>query len=163
MRQDDDGTHIRTARLTVPQAANALGISAEAVRARIKRGTLKVERDGDGTVFVLLDTDRMRQDGDGTLDGTGVRALLEAKDETIAALRDQLARAEERDRENRRLLAAALERIPAIEAPASDASQSSEPRESAVSNFETESKGAVPQDAADGEIKPSFWRRIFGG
>ena len=44
-------------------------------------------------------------------------ALLEAKDETIAALREQLEQANERDRENRRIIAALTSRIPAIEAP----------------------------------------------
>ena len=41
-------------RTTVAQAAEILGISAEAVRGRIRRGTLLVERQG-GTVYVLLD------------------------------------------------------------------------------------------------------------
>jgi hypothetical protein len=45
---------------TVAEAAALLGISAEAVRGRIRRGTLPVEREG-GTVYVLLNrpvTDR---------------------------------------------------------------------------------------------------------
>jgi hypothetical protein len=42
-------------RTTVVEAAEILGISAEAVRGRIRRGTLLVERQG-GTVYVLLDT-----------------------------------------------------------------------------------------------------------
>ena len=41
-------------RTTVAEAAEVLGISAEAVRGRIRRGTLPVEREG-GTVYVLLD------------------------------------------------------------------------------------------------------------
>jgi hypothetical protein len=52
-------------------------------------------------------------------------ALLSAKDETIAALREQLAQANERDRENRRIIAALTSRIPAIEAP--EAPQGPEP------------------------------------
>src|SRR5215212_11236334 len=40
-------------RATVPEAAELLGITAEAVRMRIKRGTLRAERQG-GRVFVLL-------------------------------------------------------------------------------------------------------------
>src|ERR671910_120104 len=40
-------------RTTVSEAASILGISAEAVRGRIRRGTLPVERDG-GTVYVLI-------------------------------------------------------------------------------------------------------------
>jgi len=41
-------------RTTVAEAAELLGISAEAVRGRIRRGTLPVEREG-GTVYVLLE------------------------------------------------------------------------------------------------------------
>ena len=41
-------------RTTVSEAASILGISAEAVRGRIRRGTLPVEREG-GAVYVLLE------------------------------------------------------------------------------------------------------------
>ena len=41
-------------RTTVAEAARLLGISAEAVRGRIRRGTLPVERE-EGTVYVLLE------------------------------------------------------------------------------------------------------------
>jgi hypothetical protein len=40
-------------RMTVPEAADALGILQDAVRSRIKRGTLATVRDG-GRVFVAL-------------------------------------------------------------------------------------------------------------
>jgi regulator of protease activity HflC (stomatin/prohibitin superfamily) len=46
-------------RLSVAEAAEALGISGDAVRSRIKRGTLPTVREG-GRVFVVLDaTDRL--------------------------------------------------------------------------------------------------------
>ncbi len=51
-------------RVTVKEAADLLGISPEAVRARIKRGTLYKEKGSDGTVYVWLG-------GHGTDDGTG--------------------------------------------------------------------------------------------
>ena len=50
-------------RLTVPEAAQALGISPEAVRNRLSRGTLKSVKES-GTVYVLLETDRPRHTGD---------------------------------------------------------------------------------------------------
>ncbi|MCA1740457.1 MAG: helix-turn-helix domain-containing protein, partial [Actinobacteria bacterium] len=52
-------------RLTVSQAAEELGISAEAVRSRVKRGALHSTKDG-GTVYVLLHD---RQDDDQTRPG----------------------------------------------------------------------------------------------
>ena len=45
-------------RVTVADAALLLGISEDAVRSRLRRGTLRRETGGDGTVFVVLGTDR---------------------------------------------------------------------------------------------------------
>src|SRR5438045_754354 len=57
-RNDDAQTHDQTThervRMTVPEAATHLGISAEAVRARIHRGTLQHTKE-EGSVYVLLD------------------------------------------------------------------------------------------------------------
>jgi len=157
-------------RVTVPEAAQILQTTPDAVRSRLRRGKLRKDVADDGTVLVVLnaafvDGHNGQADGqDRQTDSQTTEALVGSLQEQIEFLRQQLQQEREANRENRRLLAAALERIPAaIEAPASDASQSSKPRESAVSDFETEAKGAVPQDAADGEIKPSFWRRLFGG
>ena len=81
-----------------------LGISEGAVRMRIKRGTLDSTRVHD-RLYVLLDaephTDPTRSD----------------TDRLISTLEEQLALEREAHAEARRLLAAALERIPAIEPP----------------------------------------------
>jgi hypothetical protein len=117
-----------TQRLTVAQAAAALGITEGAVRSRIKRGTLPTTREG-GTVFVLL--------GGGTSQAnqtpnTSVPAdqseLVEALRDQVRYLREQLdaereARTEERRRHDT-LIAQLTSRIPAIEPP-----ESPEPRE----------------------------------
>jgi hypothetical protein len=55
MGEDQSQTGRR--RLTVAEASEVLGVTVEAVRGRIKRGTLEHERDS-GTVYVLLDADR---------------------------------------------------------------------------------------------------------
>jgi hypothetical protein len=47
-------------------------------------------------------------------------SLEEKQQETIAALREQLAQANEWDRENRRIITALTQRIPAIEPPPAD-------------------------------------------
>ena len=114
-------------RVTVAQAAEILGVTVEAIRGRIKRGTLDHERHS-GTVYVLLDADqstnRTRPDTDQTTDRlqSDTTALISAKDETITALRDQLEAERQAHAEARRLLMAALERIP----PQLEASESSE-------------------------------------
>src|SRR5215211_7887288 len=61
-------------RLTVSQAADALGITVEAVRSRLKRGTLKREKGDDGTTYVIVDSEA-RPGGDRTQPG-GDRAPL---------------------------------------------------------------------------------------
>jgi hypothetical protein len=106
-------------RLTVAQAAASLGITEGAVRSRIKRGTLPTTKEG-GTVYVLLGGSTSKANQTPTTGApTGQPELLEALRDQIRDLRDQLEQANERDRENRRIIAALTSRLPAIEAPAS--------------------------------------------
>ena len=73
-------------KLTVPKAAQALGISPEAVRNRLSRGTLDSVKE-DGTVYVLLNADRPRYINDTPNDiPRESDALISAKDETIRVL-----------------------------------------------------------------------------
>ncbi len=159
MRRDGDGTGDGTARLTVRDAADVMGISAEAVRKRIKRGTVPTERDPDGTVRVLLDGDGTRPDDRPDADGSRPdeqAALVAAKDQTISLLREQLEAERTANRENRRLLAAALERIPALEAPP----DGHETATAEPDRVETHPATDGAQDAAE---RRSWWRRVFGG
>jgi len=158
-----DGT---TVRMTVAQAAQALGISAEAVRQRVRRGTLPTEKSEDGSVFVLMDAERTRTDRtdtDGTSDGTTNKAFSEAHldyalDE-IKFLREELFIRNEELRRKDHIIAALAERIPELEAP----SLGSEPRESTVS-AEGERGGTqqAPTEDQGQEKRPSWWRRLFG-
>jgi hypothetical protein len=79
--------------------------------------------------------------------------LISAKDETIYILTQQLEAERQAHAEARRLLAAALERIPALEAP-HEPESSSEPSADAAAPPEAEepSRDARP-----------WWRRVFGG
>ena len=65
-------------RLTVQDAAAELGITVEAVRSRLKRGTLKREKGEDGTAYVLVEDrpggDRTQPGGDRASDGADARA-----------------------------------------------------------------------------------------
>ena len=151
-------------RVTVAQAAEILGVTVEAIRGRIKRGTLEHERHS-GTVYVLLDADqstnRTRPDIDQTTDRlqSDATALISAKDETIAALRDQLEAERQAHAEARRLLMAALERIPPqLEAP-------SEARESPETVEEERERGESPRSAVESQevVQRPWWKRIFTG
>jgi hypothetical protein len=134
-------------RVSVYEAAEGLGLTVDAIRKRISRGTIPHERAEDGRVWVLLDTDQPQSD---------VTALISAKDETIAALREQLEEANERDRENRRIIAALTSRIPAIEAP-------SETPESPETVDKQQGRGephSATGGAQEGVHRP-WWRRMF--
>ena len=115
-------------RLAVPEAAQALGISPEAVRNRLSRGTLKSEKE-NGSVYVLLqtsnmprstadtpnDTSRCTNGGSGDISGEAA-SLVSAKDETIRVLSEQLEAEREANRENRRIIAGLVQRVPELEA-----------------------------------------------
>src|SRR5215212_2916998 len=102
-------------RTTVAEAAEILGISAEAVRGRIRRGTLPVKRES-GTVYVLLDYTSESRTTAGQPRTTGDQPD-DRTDLLIAELQDRVRSLEEANRENRRIIAALTSRIPAIEAP----------------------------------------------
>src|SRR5215208_7730963 len=102
-------------RTTVSEAAAILGISAEAVRGRIRRGTIPVEREG-GTVYVLIEGTERNRTTDDQSRTTGEQPS-DRTDLLIAELQDRVRSLEEANRENRRIIAALTSRIPAIEAP----------------------------------------------
>ena len=173
--KDGDSTVDRTLRLTVPEAAGVMGISAEAVRQRIKRGTLPTEKDAGGTVFVLLSEDLVRdrsrpvddstrKDSDITADSTHDRkrqdadstTLIESLQEQVEYLKETVAKRDEEIRRRDHLLAAALERIPAIEeAP-------SEPRGSSVPASEEPHNAPADQQEPSERRERSWWRAFFG-
>ena len=100
-------TERNVGRYTVDQAADMLGISSGAVRSRLSRGTLQSVREG-GTVYVLLpagmprDADRNANDMSDDMPST----LFDQMRERIESLERQLEQANDRDRENRRIIAA---------------------------------------------------------
>ena len=146
-------------RFTVPEAAEALGISPEAVRARIHRGTLQKEKAPDGTVYVRLNDDQSRSNVDDTPDRSTAEELLK---EQVAYLRDQLdqeraARTEERRRHDT-LLAQLMTRIPELEAP----QEQRDGREAAVEYPDVAEAPAGNGGPQAGSDRPSWWRRFFG-
>jgi hypothetical protein len=150
-----------TERLSLQDAARELGITPDALRQRIRRGQYRSEK-SEGRVYVYLDTDRTETEHDVHPEPESASsALIYAKDETITLLREQLGAERAAHAEARRLLAAALERIPPqIEAP-------SETRES-PETATVEPERAEPRLTTEGTQEPrqerrSWWRRMFGG
>src|SRR5215203_2770635 len=118
-------------RVDVQEAAGLLGTSVDAVRKRIRRGTLRSERE-DGRVYVWVDDGQdshappYREVAHGVQDG--VRSVVvEAKDAHIAALEERIGslekqldvRAEELRRKDH-IVAALTARVPEL-GPAQDA------------------------------------------
>jgi hypothetical protein len=142
-------------RLTVSEAAGVLGLTESAVRGRINRGTLEAEREG-GTVYVRLSdeqsADTHQRTGDYPGESSALTSALEAR---IESLERQLTAERSSSAELRRLLAAALERIPPqLEPP-------SEPPESPETAMEGEE--VVEHRPAAEEPRRGFWSRLFGG
>jgi hypothetical protein len=144
----------------VAEAADALGITVDAVRSRVKRGTIDHERKG-GRVYVLLGTDESRPGHDQYTDQVTDKGARESEDRTaelIATLREQLQAERQAHAEARRIIAGLVERIPAIEAP-QEASEAS-------GTVEEEPDRAEPHpatgDAQEGVQRP-WWRKVFGG
>ena len=140
----------------MPEAAQVLGISPEAVRNRLSRGTLRSEK-VEGRVHVLLArTDRSQPIGDVSTD---------IPTDIVEELRDRiryLERQVEEERDARRradtLLARMMDRLPELEAPP-------EPRES-PETAEEQPERTEPRSEAPGaqeDVERPWWRRLLGG
>jgi hypothetical protein len=161
-------------RLDVKQAAEVLGISSEGVRKRIKRGTLESEKAQDGKVFVWLDRSNgsdagLHANGDpgrteyGQGADTRSDALQSSLRDQVSYLRNQLDLEREANRENRRLLAAALERIPEIEPPRPANSKATpDPRDVPETASEDTGGDEGPPEPQEPTQRRSWLHRFFG-
>jgi hypothetical protein len=134
----------------------------DAVRGRIRRGKLEAEHEA-GAVYVWIDApdEGARRGPSATsqrLSGDQSERIEDLR-EQVAYLRDQLEQANERDRENRRIIAALTSRIPALEAPqeaTGGAETAEEARERAEPHPDT-------PGAQEGAQRRPWWERWFGG
>ena len=171
-RTDRPGPSPTVHMVTVPEAAEILGITTDAVRSRMRRGKLRREEGEYGTVYVLLGAKDAHdsQDGHPTAEdghGTGTPAggnsretvedgpLVGGLRERVRSLETQLDHERQANRENRRLLAAALERIPAIEA--------GDEQESPVTATEGTDRGKAPPEQQEPAQHRSWLHRFFFG
>jgi len=148
--------------LTVADAASALGITQDAVRKRIRRGTIQSEKDESGRIYVYVPASETvhKTDQDTSQPPSDSTALISAKDETIAALRDQLEAERQAHAEARRLLMAALERIPPqLEAP----QEATGGAERGAEEPERAGPHSATGGAQEGAQQRPWWRRVFGG
>jgi hypothetical protein len=160
-RQDPTGPP-PAERVSVPQAADHLGTTVDAIRKRVQRGTIPHEKDAAGRVWILLDTGRPRQDT--IQDTTGQRQdgesgpLISEMRGRIEDLRVQLEAERRAHAEARRIIAGLVERIPAIEAPPETA-------EATETADEQQGRGQIHPDAPGAQegVRRPWWRRVLGG
>jgi hypothetical protein len=143
-------------RVHLSEAAEIMGVSKDAVRMRVKRGTLRSEKGEDGRVYVWVNVTPHADPN-----GVHPQGEVDSHRELIEELRDRVRSLEDSNRENRRIIAALTQRIPEIEAPA-PSSASRSPGESPEEGSRTsDTPGPAEGLRSDPERVP-WWRRIFG-
>ncbi len=168
-RQDAAGhpSSAATERVSVPQAADHLGTTVDAIRKRVQRGTIPYEKDADGRVWILLDTGRLRHDvGQDTVrPPSDTDALISEMRGRIEDLQTQLEAERQAHSEARTLLLRALERIPPAIEPPESPTPTAEPSEGAEPRSATGGvQGATERPfTEEGPAEHrSWWRRFFG-
>ncbi len=160
-------------RISVAEAAEALGVTRDAIHKRIKRSSIEYEKGEDGRFYVYVNTSTpgLDESVDKSKDESKVEVLerlIEGQQERIEFLERELERrGDETTRlhqivggltqANARLAA----RVPELGAPASPEARETrggpDPTEDAI----PASGGA--QAATETPERRSWWRRVFGG
>ena len=178
-------------RLTIQEAAQELGTTVDALRSRVRRGTVASEKGEDGRVFVWLGTDQPTDQAPPSQDEPKAQAeaseLVEELRRQNEYLREQLdqereARTEERRRHDT-LMARLMDRIPELDPgapPAERPEPPGEPQGASQTGHEGAGRVDIPQDQTrpgEGESGPlwhsteaapedpprrPWWRRWFG-
>ncbi len=138
----------RLERVTIPEAAERLGITQAAVRQRIRRGSISWEKGEDRRTYVYISPDVTARH---TVDDTSRDELIEELRDRVRSLEEQLAR---RDA----IMLSLTEGLRQLEAPR----EARESPESATRASDT----AEPRSTTEGQQEPtsrrSWWRRWFG-
>ncbi len=144
---EDHGDGRDRQRLTALEAATVLGVTVDAVRGRVRRGTIDHERDETGKVYVWVDAteaDRRRPSPD--------------QSELVEVLKAQLEAEREANREHRLIIAGLIQRVPSLEPPRD------EPHGHETDAATTEGTDTLTDrvQAETGVQRRSWWRRFFG-
>jgi excisionase family DNA binding protein len=111
-------------RVTVQEAAQRLGISQDAVRQRVRRGSMRHDKDDKGRVYVYLNPTNTRptivhDTSRDTVHDASPNELLKELRERIHFLETELGDRKEESRRKDHIIAALTQRIPELE-PASE-------------------------------------------
>ena len=140
------------------QAANRLGITQDAVRKRIARGTIRHGKDHEGRIFIHLDTfeSESKTDRDNGQDREPKTVSDANQDKYTRSLEDQIDFLRRELERKDTIIMSLTQRIPELEA-------SPEPREAHVTASEgTAMSTAAPQEQQEPSQRRSWWREFFG-
>ncbi len=140
-------------RVTVPEAAELLGITQSAIRKRVQRGTIPWDKDGEGRIYVYVDpSETSHETGE---DKSRDMSSGRSRDELLEAYRDQVEFLRRELERKDTIIMSLTQRIPELEAP-------SEAREARETGSEASGKGDVPPAAQEPKSRP-WWRKLFEG
>ena len=134
-------------RTTIAEAAKKLDVTQEAIRQRIRRGTIEHEKGEDGKTYVYLTDEETSSQ---PLTNGVVNDYINALKYQIESLEQDKEEWKEEARRKDHIIMALTQRIPELEAAETKP-------EAPVTNSTETGKGDVPSEAQ----KPSWWRRIF--
>jgi len=144
-------------RITVAEAAERLGVTQDAIRKRIARGTISHGRDEDGRIVVYLDTferpsktvqDDAREAPSKTVQDEGQDKYTRSLEDQIEFLRRELERKDT-------IIMSLTQRIPELEL-SPEAPHAPETASKDVSG------GEAPPEPQEPVQRRSWWRRFFG-
>lgn len=156
-------------RLSVAEAAEALGVTRDAIHKRITRGTIEHEKGEDGRFYVFVDTSTERLDlsTDTSVDKSKVEALerlIDSQHDRIAFLERELDRRGDETIRLQQIVAGLTQanaqlaaRVPELEAP-QEATEDAE-------TVEETPEGVEPRPATGGAqegARRPWWRRVLG-
>ena len=142
-------------RHTVKEAADVLGITVDAVRGRIRRGTLDNVK-LDGVVYVLLDTtNREQQSNESATESAAASRQTADESGLVGDLRGQVDWLRREVERKDTIIMQMAQRIPELEAPP-------EPRDAnETASKDVSGSDQVPPSNTE-EPRASWWKRFFG-
>ena len=147
------GTTIKR-RVDVKQAAEALGISSEGVRQRIRRGSIASEKDTGGRVYVFIDEEATN----GTPYEPSTDDVVSRLENEVKFLRKELATRDAEIQRRDAVLLSLSEGLKVLNPPP----VSPEVRDSSVTPSEEPYSTHAPPTPDRPVERPSWWRRFFG-
>jgi hypothetical protein len=153
--------------VTVVEAASILGVTPDAVRSRLRRGTLRKETGEDGTVYVRLDGDGRADRATGQTTDRATVAYIDALRSENELLRRELDAWQEESRRKDHIIMNMSEAMKALAPPEQETPRPQEPRDAPEpSPGDAEGTGrAEPRPADTGAQEAAerpWWRRFLG-